>query len=308
MTPDNLLPDTANLPQLLQQIAPGAVRLELSPLPSSYSNFTCLLHTETAAGDVRRFALRRYAIFGSYDRGEKARREFKTLQLLHANGIPAPLPVYLDDSGSLLGSPGIVTLYVPGALIFTPEDPIAWAQKLAAALARVHAISCDAANRDFLLDANSEATWFIRGGQAPAAMRVHAEGMHVWQTVNDMWPRLHLSPPALVHLDYWSGNILWHQAEIAGIVDWEEAACGDPGIDIGYARMDMVLLGLPEAAAAFLAAYEAIRGEPVANLGFWELAAAARPMFNPVGWIAEPPASDRFHQFVTAARQRAAAA
>lgn len=243
MTPDNLLPDTANLPQLLQQIAPGAVRSELSPLPGSYSNFTCLLHTEAATGDVRRFALRRYAVFGNYDRGEKARREFKTLQLLHANGIPVPVPVYLDDSGSLLGSPGIVTQYVPGSLIFTPTDPIPWAQKLAAALAQVHAISCAAAHRDFLLDANNEATWFIRGGHIPEAMRTHAEGMRVWQIVYEIWLRLQASPPALVHLDYWSGNILWHQAEIAGIVDWEEAACGDPGIDIGYARMDMVLLG-----------------------------------------------------------------
>lgn len=303
--PEDLLPAAANLPQLLQRIAPGSVRSELSPLPGSYSNFTCLLRTETAAGEMRRFALRRYAVFGNYDRGEKARREFKTLQLLQANGIPAPVPIYLDDSGALLGTPGIVTQYVPGALVFAPEDPIAWAQKLAAALAQVHAIPCDATNRDFLLDANSEATWFIRGDQPPAAMRAHAAGLSVWQTVSDMADQLPPRPAALVHLDYWAGNVLWHEGEIAGIVDWEEAACGDPGIDVGYARMDMVLLGLSQAADAFLAAYEALRGEPVAHLGFWELVAAARPMFNPVGWIAEPPASARFHQFVTAARQRA---
>jgi hypothetical protein len=43
---------------------------------------------------------------------------------------------------------------------------------------------------------------------------------------------------------------------------------------------------------------------PVANLGFWELAAAARPMLNPVGWVEESPARERFRQFIADAQER----
>jgi len=127
----------------------------------------------------------------------------------------------------------------------------------------------------------------------------------VWQTAHDLWPGILQVPAGLVHIDYWSGNILWDAGRIMAILDWEEAAYGDPGIDVAYCRMDMFLSGMGEAADEFLSAYETEVGRPVANLGFWELAAAARPMFSPEGWITESPAKERFSQFIADARRRA---
>lgn len=49
--------------------------------------------------------------------------------------------------------------------------------------------------------------------------------------------------------------------------------------------MDMHLRGIREAADPFLECYEAESGAAVKNLGFWELAAAAHPLPNPVAWI-----------------------
>jgi len=55
----------------------------------------------------------------------------------------------------------------------------------------------------------------------------------------------------------------------------------------------------------FLRAYEARVGQ-VVNLGFWELAAAARPMIDPEGWkITGSPARERFRQFIASANKRA---
>ena len=54
----------------------------------------------------------------------------------------------------------------------------------------------------------------------------------------------------------------------------------------------------------FLKTYEAILKRSTANLGFWELAAAVRPMFNPEGWISESPAKERFVDYVNAAIKR----
>jgi aminoglycoside phosphotransferase (APT) family kinase protein len=68
------------------------------------------------------------------------------------------------------------------------------------------------------------------------------------------------------------------------VIDWEEAAYGDPAVDLAYARMNMILMGLPEAAEEFLRIYELETGRPVKNLGFWELAASVRPMIDPVDW------------------------
>ena len=111
-------------------------------------------------------------------------------------------------------------------------------------------------------------------------------------------------PPALVHIDYWSGNILWQEEEISAVLDWEEAACGDPVIDTAYACMNIFLMGLPEAAEEFLHAYEAKSGHKAANLGLWELAAAVRPMVDPAEWeVDREPGRKRLLEFIEGARK-----
>jgi aminoglycoside phosphotransferase (APT) family kinase protein len=290
---------------LLLEIAPGSTLVSITPLPGSYSNFTHRVDARSADGSSLCVVLRRYKTFGSYDRGEKARREFKTFELLQRHGIPSPQPLFLDEHGVVLGTPGTVTSYVPGTQIESPSDPVRWARALAVMLARIHAIPCDRAARSFLLDADEEATWFLRSGVAPDYMQAHPDGAAVWQTVHDLWPRRQYIQPGLVHIDYWPGNVLWDQGQITAAVDWEEAAYGDPAIDVAYCRMELFLSGMGHATDAFLDAYETKAGRSAANLAFWELAAAARPMFHPEGWIAESPAKEEFRSFIANATRRA---
>jgi aminoglycoside phosphotransferase (APT) family kinase protein len=298
-------PTEETIQALLHQIAPGSTLLAIEPLPGSYSNYTHLVDARSADGSDLHLVVRRYRVFGSYDRGEKARREFKTLELLQRHGIPCPPPLFLDQQGAVLGIPGIVTRYVAGAQIPSPSEPVAWARALAAMLARIHAVPCDAATQRFLLDADAEATWFLRDGTVPDYMAAHPDGAAVWQQVHDLSPNRQPVEPALVHIDYWPGNVLWHQGQIAAVVDWEEAAYGDPAIDVAYCRMEFFLSGMDHVADEFLATYEASVGHPVANLGFWELAAAARPMFHAEGRITESPAREAFRSFIAAASRRA---
>jgi aminoglycoside phosphotransferase (APT) family kinase protein len=307
MNPLKKPPSRETIIALLDVIAPGSAPLVIEALPGSYSNSTHFVDARYPNDYVFRIVVRRYAVFGDYDRGEKARREFKTLKLLKTNGIPVPQPLYLDDTGKLLGVPGIVTRYVPGETVMPPDnppaDPLSWARALAIMLARIHSVFCDSVTQSFLLDANAEATWFARSEAVPDYMEAHPDGALVWQTVRDRLPDLKPASPALVHVDYCPGNILWDGERITAVADWEEAAYGDPGIDVAYCRMQMALDGVDQAADEFLAAYEADMG-PVANLGFWELAAAARPMFDPVGWVDESPAKERFRQFIAGAQKR----
>jgi aminoglycoside phosphotransferase (APT) family kinase protein len=289
---------------LLQEIAPGSTALAIGPLPGSYSNFTHLVDARRPDGSDFRIVVRRYKVFGSYDRGEKARREFKAFELLHQHGLPVPQPLYLDERGAILGIPGIVTHYVAGTQVESPSDPVSWAHALAEMLARIHAIPCDSSAIGFLLDADAEATWFLRSGTVPDYMQAHPDGTAAWQMARELWPNLQQVQPTLVHIDYWPGNVIWGQGEITAVVDWEEAAYGDPGIDVAYCRMEMRLSGVGHVADDFLDAYEAAAGRRVANLGFWELAAAARPMFSPEGWITESPAKEEFRSFIADAIKR----
>jgi aminoglycoside phosphotransferase (APT) family kinase protein len=228
----NDLPSRATMWALLEVIAPGSSLSAIRPLAGSYSNFTHLVEALTAGGSQTHLVVRRY-VHG--DRAAKSRLEFRTLAFLQDHNVPAPAPLYLDEDGAVLGVPGIVTSYVPGQQLMRPVDhpsgPLDWARSLATMLAKIHSIPCDSA-KQFLLDASSEATWFLRSGIVPDYMNAHPDGAMVWQTVHDLLPDIQQVEPALVHLDYWRGNVLWDQGRITAVVDWEEAAYGDPGIDL----------------------------------------------------------------------------
>ena len=53
----------------------------------------------------------------------------------------------------------------------------------------------------------------------------------------------------LVHGDLWQGNTLWTGERCVGMVDWDAASVGHPGIDLGTLRLDAaIVFGLPAAA------------------------------------------------------------
>jgi aminoglycoside phosphotransferase (APT) family kinase protein len=292
---------------LLAQVAPGSILRAIEPLPGSYSNSTHLVRARSPDGSSLRLVVRRYRVFGSYDRGKKARREYRTFELVRRHGIPAPQPVYLDEGGTILGVPGIVTRYVEGSQVTSPSKPAAWARALAEMLARIHRTPCSPEIEGYLLDADSEASWFLRSDTVPDYMEAHPQGAAVWAAARDVLPGLQNVEPTLVHIDYWPGNILWSGDRITAVVDWEEAAYGDQGIDVAYCRMQMILKGMGSVADEFVDAYEIEAGQRVSNLGFWELAAAARPMFSPGGWIDGSPARERFSRFIAGALERVGA-
>jgi aminoglycoside phosphotransferase (APT) family kinase protein len=194
---------------IVRQLEGGGTVKEVRPLPGSFSNETALLTYETAVGP-KQVVVQRYAVFGDYDRGEKAEREFRTLALLQKHHIPAPTPLLLDKSGDLLDSPGIVTSFVPGQQIMLPQNEASWIAELAKTLARIHAIPLTAVERALLLNGNEEVTGFLNGGHVTEKMRAHRDGTAVWHAVHDLLPTIQPVPPALMHVDYWLGNILWH--------------------------------------------------------------------------------------------------
>jgi aminoglycoside phosphotransferase (APT) family kinase protein len=301
--------------KMIRQLDGNGTLKEIRPLPGSFSNETTLLAYETAVGP-KQIVVRRYAVFGDYDRGEKAEREFKTLMLLQQHHIPAPTPLLLDKSGELLGSPGIVASFICGQQVILPTNKSSWVTELAKTLAQIHAIPLTTAEREFLLNGNEEVVWFLKGGSVTDKMRAHPDGTAVWHAVHDLLPIIQPVPPALMHVDYWLGNILWQDKRITAVLDWEEASFGDPGYDVAYLRLELAMLGTETLADAFLEAYVQASGRYVANLAFWEMAAAARFLPDPEGLISEwqtlqagsysaTAVRQNFSDFIASAKRRA---
>lgn len=86
----------------------------------------------------------------------------------------------------------------------------------------------------------------------------------------------------LVHGDLWQGNTIWIGDSCSGMIDWDAAGAGSPGIDLGTLRSDVALFfgssplastGLP-AADEVLTGWQQAAGRPAEHVAYWDAAAA----------------------------------
>ena len=266
--------------RVLGEIAPRHKLTSVRNAKSAFTNAVHILEAKSPGGPTDRFVVKRLT---DDPDPERAVAENHGLQIARRHGIPAPEPVLLDATGDLLGIPGIITTFVEGRQIASPEDPRKWAEELARLLLRVHDVRPEAGERRLIYDGRDMGLYFLRGSW-PKVKAGHPLTGSLFGVVQELQPEIQAAPPALLHMDYWPGNVLWLDGRVSALLDWDSAAYGDPALDVGYFRMNMYLRGIREAADPFLEYYEAESG-PVRNLGFWEVACAVRPLPDPAMWI-----------------------
>ena len=271
--------------RILYAIDPGLRLVSISQAQAAFTNSVLVLDTLSPTGSRLRLVIKRMT---DAPDPERATADFHGLRIARKHGIPAPEPVYLDATGELLGTPGIVSTFVEGTQVANPTDPTAWAIDLAELLLRIHDIKPSSEDRCYIYDGNDLGLYFL-SGHWPKKMAGHPLSDWIYAAVRELRVELRPAAPAFLHMDYWPGNVLWHNGKVSAVLDWDAAAYGDPALDVGYFRMNMYLRGIKEAADPFLEYYEATSG-PVRNLGFWELACAARPLPDPAAWI--PPSRE----------------
>lgn len=98
----------------------------------------------------------------------------------------------------------------------------------------------------------------------------------VARLAQDRFARLDLSERVLTHYDFWTGNTLWKDSTLVGVVDWSGARSAPRGVDLAWARLDLILQGRPEAAHLLLDHYRSTTGLGVADIWEWDLQAAAQ--------------------------------
>jgi aminoglycoside phosphotransferase (APT) family kinase protein len=198
-------------------------------------------------------------------------RERRVLRALGGLGGLAPVWLGGDLDGRWSRQPTSLTSWLDGRPDITPADPTAWARELGRGLAAVHAVP---AGRLAELPSVSD-----RSGGSPDTLSgpLAAE-------VRSRWQEIFAAPQVLVHADFWSGNVIWRDGRLSGIVDWSDAGRGPRGFDLGWCRLDLVLLFNEVIADEFLAAYEAEGGERVGEAHLWDCWAVARSAAEVGSW------------------------
>ena len=272
--------DPAQVQELVDRIAPGYRFDSFGEAAGAYTNQVRRLTATSPGKPPLQLVLK--LLTDSRD-PERAIAEFHGLRTARRGGIPVPEPVFLDAEGALLGTPGLVTRFVRGTQVMRPANVGAWAVAQAEILLQIHAVTPSETERSHLYRGNEIGLYFLRD-HWPETNAGHPLSEAIFSTVREFKSTLSRAPSCLLHMDFWPGNVLWRDGSISAVVDWDGAAFGDPALDVGNFRMEMHLRGIPEAADLFLERYERTAGK-VANLGFWELAAAARPLPDPAKWL-----------------------
>jgi aminoglycoside phosphotransferase (APT) family kinase protein len=188
--------------------------------------------------------------------------EQRVLRALDGLGGLAPLPLGCDLEGQWSERPTSLVSWLDGTPDITPSDPAAWAGELGRALARVHGVPAERLPGFPSVFEREGAEARVSGPLAPQ--------------VRARWSQIARSPYVLTHDDYWSGNVVWRDGKVTGIVDWSGGARGPRGFDLGWCRLDLVLLLGEPAADIFLAAYEAASGRTQGEMRLWDSWAVAR--------------------------------
>ncbi len=82
------------------------------------------------------------------------------------------------------------------------------------------------------------------------------------------------NPRVLLHRDCWPGNVLWKDGRLAGVIDWEDVAVGDPLSDLGNTRLELLFNFGLDAMEAFTPVYASRIGVDLTHLPYSDLAAA----------------------------------
>ena len=206
---------------------------------------------------------------------DAAAREMRVLAALDGLGGLAPRLLAGDAAGqrdSLQpGGPWTLISRLPGAADITPANPAAFAGQLGEALARIHAAPRRLAGFPSV---------FGRLGGSPATLSGPAASL-----VAARWDALAGAPLVLTHNDFWSGNTLWQDGRLTGVVDWSGAALGPRCFDLGWCRLDLYLLFDESIAGVFGESYQAASGADPADVLLGDLWAAARSDRIVESWV-----------------------
>jgi aminoglycoside phosphotransferase (APT) family kinase protein len=224
--------------------------------------------------------VRRYGAYAQAAEPDACQREFRILSVLTQMGQPVPAPLLLDAEGGPFGAPTIVMSRLPGRPLLAPRDLPDYLGQMAEALERLHSLPVDAFA--FLPDQRVYVERALQPDRRPSGDPLHVA---VWDTALARWSRVAAGTQrlAVLHGDYWPGNLLWRRERLVGIVDWEQPRLGDPTKDVATCRGDLSILFGLRAADAFLQAYLNAGGS-VDNLAFWDVLISTWAVREINGW------------------------
>jgi aminoglycoside phosphotransferase (APT) family kinase protein len=247
-------------------VAPGTRVVEVKGLRQDANPWLVRLDRAGNASEV----VLRVGDSSSHRQRQQFATEVAALAVAEEHGLGAPRLIAVDADGSAAGAMAVLTTVLPGSSTVPRVVSAGRLLELGAAAARLHAVSlaprAGLPLRHRSLSDVDFASW--RRSTGTAEVLLQAEERLAEFTVPD-------DDTVLVHGDLWWGNTMWKDGSCTGMVDWDCAGAGSPGIDLGSLRCDAALLfGLP-AADQVLAGWQHTAGTQADHVAYWDAVAAS---------------------------------
>lgn len=273
--------------QLVQQMAPDSKLVRLWELTGGVSAQVTALEIERVNGRREKIVVRQHGEADLRGNPQIAADEFKLLQQLKAAGLPVPAPYYLDQ-------PYLVVEYIEGTTEFNPANLSDFIVQFATQLARIHRLTTSDLDLSFL---PKQATIVAEKlGQRPTILDDSLDEGRIRDALESVWPLPQQNQAVLLHGDYWPGNLLWRVGQLAAVLDWEDAAVGDPLSDVGNGRLELLWAFGKEAIELFTNCYKSLTTIDFTNLPYWDLYAALRPASKLSQWGLDPDIEQKMRQ------------
>lgn len=264
---------------IAQRLFPGATLRSRSPLRGGVSAGVDALDVALPDGGVRRVVLRGQAAEWKHRPPAATATEFALQRALFAAGVAVPEPLLLDASCSLLPSPYVVMELVDGTTALDPRDLPDALSQMADFLSHLH----DMQPASLALPA-------LPSGDDPIVGALqYLPTTEAMGPVREALSRTTTRPvrEALLHGDYWPGNVLWKDGRLAAVLDWEDAV-GDPWSDVACCRVELLCAYGEDAMERFTERYLAASTRDAFNLPVWEVYVSAAALSSMADWGLAP--------------------
>lgn len=278
----NDIPTDDQLRAIAERIQHGSTVLRSWRLEGGVSAQVTAVELAMPEGGSRRIVIRRH---GEIDKGHNpdiALDEFRLLQAVHDAGLAVPAPLDVEAAGEIFGEPCLVVAFVDGSTDIPPEAVPSAIEQMAGYLACLHTLTYDRHGVDFLPRLDDPV------GRTLHSLPDTSDTARIRETLARHGTTASRNAPTLLHGDFWPGNILWKDGQIAAVLDWEDAAIGDPVADLAGSRLELLWMFGPDEMDAFTAHYLAHSAIDLADLPLWELASASGAAAQMSNWGLAP--------------------
>ncbi len=263
--------------ELVSAHVPGAVIRGANPLTGGVSADATLIHIEIPTSSLRTLVLREH---GDNHCGHEAALEFQLLERLHSLGVTVPKPLGFGGGDGANQHPYVLLEYIEGSTDI--PSAVAEARITAAAnkLISIHDVKTDSLPKlPLRFDPLPELLDFLPDD---------AEWEELRSNLLRMNSTAFAGKGVLLHGDYWPSNIVWEGGKLVGVIDWEDAAIGDPLSDVACACLELRYIHGDWGAQCFLNTYSTQRHVDPFRLALWQAYVAAAGNHSMSGWGLEP--------------------